>query len=104
MGYHAGNEINKGDLKRAARRVGICNSMKLSIKKIRKRLEVCREKCKYYKTFGRRYIKQHLNDCLNRVKKSNNEESEKKILAIIQRERIDSSGEDLSTQWARAGA
>ena len=87
MGYHAGNEINKGNLKRAARQVGICNQMKLSIKKIRKRLEVCREKCKYYKPFGRRYRKQHLNKCLNRANKNNNEEYEKKILAIIQQKK-----------------
>ena len=65
MGYHAGNKINKGNLKRAARLVGIRTPMQLSIQEIRKRLKVCREKCKYYKTFGRRYRKQHLNNCLN---------------------------------------
>ena len=31
MGYHAGNKINKGNLKRAARRVGIRTPMQLSI-------------------------------------------------------------------------
>ena len=48
MAYHAGNKVNKGNLKQAARRVGICNPMQLPIQEIRKRLKVCREKCKYY--------------------------------------------------------
>ena len=87
MGYHAENNINKGYLKRVARRVGIRTPMQLSIQEIRKRLKVCRDKCKYYKSFGRRYRKQHLNNCLNRARKNNNEESEKKIMEIIQREK-----------------
>ena len=87
MGYHAENDINKGNLKRAARRVGIRTSMQLSIQEIHKRLKVCKEKCKYYKQFGRRYINQYLNNCLNRARKNNNKESEKKILALIQREK-----------------
>ena len=37
--------------------------------------------------FGRRYRNQNLNHCLNRARKNNNEESEKKIQAIIQREK-----------------
>ena len=87
IGYHAGNKIHKGNLKRAARRVGIHTPMQLSIQEIRKRLRVCRENCKYYKHFGWRYRKQHLNHCLNSARKNNNEESEKKLLAIIQREK-----------------
>ena len=87
MGYHAGNKVNKVNLKQAAWRVGILTPMQLSIQEISKRLKVCREKCKYYKTFGRRYRKQHLNNWLNCAKKNNNEESEKKILEIIQREK-----------------
>ena len=87
MGYHAGNNIDKGDLKRAVRQVGIRTPMQLSIQEIRKRLKVFREKCKYYKFFERIYRKQHLNNCLNCAEKNNNAESEKKILAIIQRER-----------------
>ena len=61
--------------------------MQLSIQEIHKRMKVWREKCKYNKKFGKRYRKQHLNNCLNRAKKNNNEESEKKILAIIQQEK-----------------
>ena len=87
IGYHAGNNINKGNLKWAAKRVGICTPMQLSIQDICKRLKVCREKCKYYNKIGRRYRKQHLNHCLNRARKNKNEESEKKILAIIQKEK-----------------
>ena len=87
MGYHDGNKINKGNLKQAARRVRIHTLMQLSIQEVRKRLKVCRDKCKYYKKFGRRYRKQHLNNYLNRARKNNNEESEKKILLIIQREK-----------------
>ena len=85
MGYHAGNKVNKGNLKQSARIVGIHTPIKLSIQDIRKRLKVCRETCKYYFKKRRRYIKQHLNNCLNRAKKNSNEESEKNILAIIQR-------------------
>ena len=87
MGYHSGNKINNGNLKQAARRVRIHTLMQLSIQEIRKSLEVFRDKCKYYKKFGRKYRKQHLNNCLNRAKKDYHEESEKKILAIIQREK-----------------
>ena len=87
MVYHAGNKVNKGNLKRSALRVGILTSMQLSIQDIRKRLKVCREKCKYYNLFWRRYRKQHLNNCLNCAKKNNNEKSEKNILAIIQGEK-----------------
>ena len=83
MGY----KVNKGNLKRAAQRVGIHTPMQLSIQEIRKSMKVFRDKCKYYKIFGRRYRKQHLNNCLNRANKNNNEESEKKIMAIIQREK-----------------
>ena len=61
--------------------------MPLSIQDIQKRLKVCREKCRYYTKFGRRYKKQHLNNCLNCDKKNNNEESEKKLLEIIKREK-----------------
>ena len=39
MGYHDGNKINKGNFKRAARRVGIRTPMQLSIQEIRKRLK-----------------------------------------------------------------
>ena len=51
MDYHAGNKINKGNLKRAARRVGIRTPMQLSIQDIQERLKVWREKCKYNKIF-----------------------------------------------------
>ena len=44
MGYHAGNKINKGNLKRAARRVGIHTPMQLSILKIRKEAEIMQRK------------------------------------------------------------
>ena len=87
MRYHAGNKVNKGNLKRAARRVGIRTPMQLSIQEIRDRLKVCRAKCKYYKKYGKRYRRKHLINCLNRAKKNHNEEAEKKILAIIQREK-----------------
>ena len=36
---------------------------------------------------GRDTERKHLKNCLNRAKKNNNEESEKKILEIIQREK-----------------
>ena len=87
MGYHSGNKVNKGNLKQSARRVLIITPMQLSTQGIRKRLKVCRYKCKYYKHFGRKYRNQHLNNCLNRAKKDNNEESDKNILAIIQQEK-----------------
>ena len=60
--------------------------MQMSIQDIRKRLKLCREKCKYYKRFGSRYRKQHLNNCLNRANKNNDEDSDNKILAVIQQE------------------
>ena len=65
-------KLNKGKLKRESQWVVIRTPMKLSIQEIRKNLKVCREKFKYYKCFGRRYRKQHLNKWVNQSKKHHN--------------------------------
>ena len=85
--FHAGKIRNRGNLKRSARRCGIHNPMRLSLKEIRLRLRVSREKCKYFRKHGQRYRRQHLNKCLDKAREAADDEAEKKILAIIQREK-----------------
>ena len=77
--------------------------MKLSIQEIRKSLKVCREKYNYYNFFGKRYRKQRLNNYLNRAKKNINEESENKILEIIQREKDRSLWGRLNDSMGKSG-
>lgn len=85
--FHAGKIHNKSNLKRTARRCGIHRPMQLSLKEIRLRLRVCKEKCKYFRKHGQRYRRKHLNKCLEKARDKADDAAEKKILAIIQREK-----------------
>ena len=85
--YHGGKIRNRGNLKRAARKCGIKNALQLSLREVRKRLQISRQKCDYYKKHGHRYRRQHLNRRLEAAKVRCDEDAETKILAIIQREK-----------------
>jgi len=85
--YKAGKITNRGNLKRAARRCKIFRPMHLTIYEIRERLKVAKEKCKHFRRHGKRYRRQHLNNCLQRAQDKNDEQAEKEILAIIEREK-----------------
>ena len=85
--YHAGKIRNRGNLKRAARRCKIVNLFGLSLQEIRLRLRVCKEKCKYFRRHGKKYRSKHLHERLKKAQDRADDEAEKRILAIIQREK-----------------
>ena len=85
--YHAGKRCNRGNLKRAARRCNITAPFSLSLQEIRARLSTCKEQCSYFRRHGARYRRRHLYKCLEGAQDRQDEEAEKKILAIISREK-----------------
>jgi hypothetical protein len=46
--YHEGKVKNRANLKRAGRRCGIKNALRLPILEVRERLKVCEAKCDYF--------------------------------------------------------
>ena len=85
--YHAKKIRNKGNLKQTACRCGIKQPFQLSVQEIKERLEICKEKCKYFRRHGHHYRRKHLHNCLKAAKDRGDEEAENKILAILQREK-----------------
>ena len=85
--YHAGKVTNRGNLKRAARRCKIYRPMHSSVEDLRARIKAAKDKCKYFRRHGQKYRRNHLDRCLLRAQNRKDEEAEKKILAIIQREK-----------------
>ena len=85
--YHAGKIRNQISLKLSARHCGICGPLQLSLKEESNRLHVAHEKCKYFRKHGHRYRRKHLNNRILISQKRKDEESEKKILEIIKREK-----------------
>ena len=85
--YHAGKIRNQRNLKRSGRRCGICGTLQLSLKEVRDRLQVAHDKCECFRKNGHHYRRRHLSNRLLISQKRKYEESEKKILAIIQREK-----------------
>ena len=74
-------------MKRSDRRCGKGDPLQLSLKEVHDRLQVAHDKCKYFRKHVHRYRQKHLNNRLLRSQQRKDEESEKKILAIIQREK-----------------
>ncbi|MEJ2137350.1 MAG: hypothetical protein P8X86_19155, partial [Desulfofustis sp.] len=85
--YHAGKIRNRGNLKRSARRCGIENPLGLSLAEVRARLKACKEKCNYFRKHGHRYRRRHLRNRLDVARSKRDEEAEKRILAILEREK-----------------
>ncbi|KAL7544600.1 hypothetical protein ACHAWF_007971 [Thalassiosira exigua] len=85
--FKAGKIRNRGNLKRATRRCKIRGGLALSVEELRRRLKFCKEKCDYFRRHGKRYRQCHLQRCLKRSQERADEEGEKKILQIIQREK-----------------
>ena len=54
---------------------------------IRARLNVCKDKCNYFKKHGHRYRRKHLHTRLENARRRRNEEAEKRIIEIIAREK-----------------
>ena len=88
--FHDGKIRNRGNLKRTARRCGIENPLQLSRDEVQIRLQICREKCDFFRQNGERFRKRHLQNRLDAAREKDDDEAEKAILAIISRERCKS--------------
>jgi hypothetical protein len=82
-----GGNCNRGNLRRAARRVGIEMPFTLTEAEIMVRLEVCSKHCDYYQQNGAENRRRHLRDRLEVAREAENKEAENQILGIIKRER-----------------
>ncbi len=82
-------EINKKDMfmQKEFELHGVSHSLSIPIEAILLCLEVCVEKCDYFCKNGKQYHRKHLHQCLRNAQESNDDEHEKEILAIIQREK-----------------
>ncbi len=86
--WHAGKIRNRGNLKRTTRRCRIEAPFFLLVEELKLRLKICKQKCDYFRKYGkRRHCQQHLNQCLEAAKDRVDYEAEQKILAIIQQEK-----------------
>jgi hypothetical protein len=85
--WHAGKIRNRSNLKRTARRCQIENPFFLSVEELQLRLKICKTKCDYFRKHGKRHCQQHLTQCLEAAKDREDEDAERKILAIIRREK-----------------
>ena len=93
MQYHSGKIRNRDNLKRLARRCNIEQLLLLSIDEVKARLLFCKETCNHFQGNGQRYCKKHLHNRLDAAKDRKDEESEKKILDIIRREKYREFGQ-----------
>jgi hypothetical protein len=85
--YHAGRIKNRGNLKQAARQYNILDTMSLSIEEIYLRLKACVDQCNHFRKHGKYHCRKHLYRQLATAKEKEDEEAERQILAIIQREK-----------------
>ena len=74
-------------MKRTARRVGIREPLQLLVEEVKARLEYYKERCNHFRRHGKRYRRKHLEERLDAAKESEDEESERRILEIIRREK-----------------
>ena len=81
------NISNQRNLKRSARRCGIGGPLQRSPKEVCDHLQVAHYKCKYFRKHVHCYRRKHLNNRILRSQQRKDEESEKKTLSIIQREK-----------------
>jgi hypothetical protein len=87
-------KVNRGNLKRLARRLNISNPLSLSIEEVVMRLRECKQQCKYYQVHGQKYRRRFLNKRLEAAREKQDGEAERRILQIIARERDLHSGGD----------
>lgn len=84
--YWAGKSVNRGNLKRKARRCNIANAFNLTLVEIEARMSECRDKCNYFEIYGEAYRTKHLKKRLEVARQKEDEVSERRILEVIQRE------------------
>ena len=85
--YHSGKILNRGNLKRSARRCNIEKTLLLSIDEVKARLLLCKEKWNHFRRHGQQCRRKHLHYILDAAKYQKDEDAEKKILDIIRREK-----------------
>jgi hypothetical protein len=85
--YHNGHIRNCENLKRIARHCAIPNCFAITVEEVSLCLKVCTEKCNYFRKHGKQYQQKHLYQCLEKARESEDDNREKEILAIIQREK-----------------
>ena len=85
--WHDGKLRNYGILRRMARRCQINAPFQLSIDNIKLHLTICKERCNYFQKHGQCHRQQHLTDCLEAAQDREDAAAERKILAIIKREK-----------------
>ncbi len=85
--WHAGKICNWGNLQCTAWRCQINAPFQLSVDDIKLRLQICKEKCKYFQKHGKQHRQLHLNQCLEAAQDWEDEIAECQILAIIKREK-----------------
>jgi hypothetical protein len=70
-----------------ARCCGIPNCFAITVEEVSLCLKVCLEKCDYFRKHGKQHRRKHLYQCLDKAREREDEDREKEILAIIQREK-----------------
>ncbi len=85
--WHAGKIQNRGNLKHTTKQCQIKAPFQLSVKDIKLRLRICKEKCEYLWKHGRRHRQQHLNQCLKAAQVWEYEVAKRQIIAIIKRKK-----------------
>jgi hypothetical protein len=85
--WHDGKLRNYGNLRRMARRCQINAPFQLSVDNIKLHLTICKERCDYFQKHGQCHRQQHLTDCLEAAQDREDDAAERKILAIIKREK-----------------
>jgi thiamine kinase-like enzyme len=56
----SGNKVNRGNLKRLARRLKLLNPFSLSAEEVTMRLRECKQQCKYFQVHGQRYRRRRM--------------------------------------------
>ena len=97
--WHAGKIRIRGNLKRTARQCRIENPFFPSVEELQLWLKICKAKCNYFRKHGKRHCQQHLTQCHDAVKDREDEDAERKILAIIQMEKNVRFGAASTLHW-----
>jgi hypothetical protein len=85
--WHARKIRNRRNLKCTTRRCQINALFQFSVKDIKLRLAICKEKCNYFCKHGKHHCQQHLNHCLKAAQEWEDEATERQILTLIKREK-----------------
>ncbi len=85
--WYASKIQNCRNLQRTSRQCQIKIPFQLSVKDIKLRLWICKEKCDYFQKHRKQHRQQHLNQCLEVAQDWEDDVAECQILAIIKKEK-----------------